>query len=138
MKTRVGIITDFPMSMTPEEEREEIIATLSDYGLEISGVVASFDITEVLGSNPDLVIIDYGGMYTSGGSDTASWNINYVLSWAENHPGKLVALWTHFTGVLYKQEFEAVFGHLDNVTYPTGYSDSAVEDKIKAWFRIVS
>lgn len=134
MKTKVGIITDFPMSMTPEEEREEIVRALSEYGLEISRVVASFDITEVLESNPDLVIVDYGGMSTSGAYDTASWNINYLRGWAEDHPGKLIALWTYYTGVLYKQEFDAEFGHLGNVTYPTGSSDSTVEDKIKAWF----
>lgn len=134
MKTRVGIITDFPMSMTPKEERDEIITTLSEYGLEISEVVAGFGITEVLESNPDLLIVDYGGMSTSGASDGAIWNINYLCHWAENHPGKLVALWTHFTGVLYKQELESEFGHLSNVTYPTGHFDSTVEDKIKAWF----
>lgn len=134
MKVRVGIITDFPMSMTPEEERAEIVTTLSEYGLEISEVVASFDITEVLKSNPDLVIVDYGGMSTSGAHDTASWNINYLCRWAEDHPGKLVALWTYFTGVLYRRELKAEFGHLSNVTYPTGSSDSTVEDKIRTWF----
>lgn len=134
MKARVGIITDFSMTKTPEEEREEIVMTLSWLGLEISEVVAGFDIAEVLKSNPDLVIVDYGGMSTSGAHDGARWNINYICRWAEDHPGKLVALWTHLTGVLYKHELEAEFGHLGNVTYPTGFSDSTVDDKIKAWF----
>ena len=134
MGIRVGIITDIPITKTPEEEREEILLELSNMGLEISSVVAGFDVLEVLESRPDLLIVDYGGMSTSGAGDGAAYNIRHICNWASEHPGRLVVLWTYFTGALYGSEMEAQFGDAGNIVYPSDYLKFGIEDKIKSWF----
>lgn len=132
---RISIVTDFPMHCPAEEEREEIANELRGWLGETELVYAGFNLLEACNKMPDLLLLDYGGAYTTGTSDTIGYNLRYARQWAEDHPGKLLVLWTRFTGDAYKVEAEEELGPLDNVCYPSSPVFRAeMLGKIKGWF----
>lgn len=133
----VGIYTDFSMTMEPEEEWAEMIEELEDIGLNIGGYKGSLAPQEILEYNPDLLIVDYGGMSVAGCSDTMTSNVRHFCRWAEDHPGKLMVVWTHTSTLFYRQELESEFGHLNNIILRSGLCDSEEFDpKIQSWFGV--
>jgi len=136
-------------SGTPAEEIAEIIETLkNDWNLPVEVVAAGEGAYVLDDQNPDLVIIDYGGMMP-GCEDTVNSNIRYVLDWASEHPGKLVILWTDFTYLIYHHEFEEEFSDRDNILfrYSDGHANGVLSEmfsskytieKVRRWFGVNS
>jgi len=122
------------MHCSIEEEHQEITDELMELLGKLDIVYAGLDLLEACERGPDLLLLDYGGMYTAGAPDTAAYNIRYARKWAEEHPGKLLVLWSKFTGVAYRNEAEQEFGLLNNVCYPTAWDKQAMFDKIQGWF----
>jgi hypothetical protein len=130
------IVDPLNFDETVEEEVQRIISTLQLENIPV--VLKEFQecmTPEMFHSDADIMIIDYGGI-SFGASDTAAFNIKFACKWAEDHPGKLLILWTVFTEMIYKNELEIYFGHLNNIV--TRFSNNGEENfgKIKQWFGI--
>lgn len=101
--------------MEPEEEADFIARYLA----EMHGLVIDYTITtgaQTLDeAKPDLVILDYGGAMIGYG-DTAYSQVKYVLKWAEEHPSKLVLIYTFFTTWMV-HEIQEDIDPLDNVLF---------------------
>lgn len=101
--------------MEPEEEADFI----ANYMAEAHGIVLNYTITtaaHVLDEvKPNLVILDYGGAMMGYG-DTAWRQVDYVLKWAEEHPSKLVLIYTLFTTWMV-HEIQEDIDPLDNVLF---------------------
>ena len=101
--------------MDPEEEADFI----ARYMAEVHGVVLDYihstaaqAIKEV---KPHLVILDYGGA-SIGYGDAGYSQIEYVLKWAEDHPSKLVRIYSLFTTWVV-HEIQEDIEPLDNVLF---------------------
>lgn len=134
---RVSIVTDVPFLESPEEEWERIAGVVREtLRQEIEVVYTGFDILAGVAANPDLFLIDYGGMTTSGARDTAVVNIRYACRWAEEHPSRLLVLWTWFTGQAFEDEILPEIGELANIKRPKTMADGRHELVIGDWFGI--
>ena len=103
------------VGMEPEEEAESI----AKYLAELYGIALNYTVTtgaQLLDEvKPDLVILDYGGAMMGYG-DTAFNQVDYVLKWAEEHPSKLVLIYTLFTTWMV-HEIQEDIDPLDNVLF---------------------
>lgn len=114
-RVKVGIVNDFMayMGLSVEEERHEIVVELrKNYCGNVDAVVVWGAEIPDFESMPevDLLVIDYGALWQSSGlvEDFS----RRVRRWADEHPGKLVVLWTSFTSSIYQRVFESEFlGH---------------------------
>lgn len=57
----------------------------------------------------DVLVVDYGGLHGAYGDIVYRYS-DAVAKWADEHPGKLVVLWTSFTCNMYRTVFEREFG----------------------------
>lgn len=100
---------------TPEEEGD----FMAKYLAEVHGIVINYTVTTAAQTldeaKPDLVILDYGGAMMGYG-DGAWRQVDYVLKWAENHPSKLVLIYTLFTTWMV-HEIQEDINTLDNVLF---------------------
>ena len=88
----------------------------------------------------DLLVIDYGGMSVFGGEGNSRFAVMMACEWAENHPGKLVLIWTAYTAKLYDHELQATFGHLDNIVFrypahkvfPNASEEKELDERLRA------
>lgn len=109
------IITDVMGAggLEPAEEAKEIAylfkqlydITLDWQHEEHAGTIEEHD--------PKLIIIDYGGMLP--GQSTDVQQVTEVIKWAQDHPSRLVLIWTTFTARIWKFDLEDEFQDLDNV-----------------------
>ena len=135
---KIGIIND-PLGssgFTPEEEAEEIALTLRSSGLASELVAHGNDLRAVQDKDIDVLIIDYGGMSVYGSFESAEYNIRRACEWAEEHPGKLMVIWTPFTARAYEGELQDRFGHLDNILMrydSEHYYDHGFIERIAVW-----
>lgn len=115
IKTLMILDPSGSVGMEPEEEAESI----AKYLAELYGIVLNYTVTtgaQLLDEvKPDLVILDYGGAMMGYG-DTAFSQVDYVLKWAEEHPSKLVLIYTLFT-TLMVHEIQEDIEPLDNVLF---------------------
>jgi hypothetical protein len=123
---------------TPEEERDEIIEMLritTLEGAEVKLVAYSNSVHGVTDTPMDLFVLDYGGMLP-GADDMVRHQIRNAIKWAEDHPGKLLYLYTDFTRRWYQWEFDENFSGLDNIVYRFAHDHlgDEVEAKIRLWF----
>jgi len=144
------IVTDYmgTLGMEPEEEAALIALQFMAHGISLDWVHSVY-VAKHKEVNPDLIIIDYGGILP--GSSTDVIQIRELCEWLENHPGKLGLIWTSHTTMIYNFELAGDFEHLDNLIfmepidaigiriYPTfskEYEDyeNSVYDRIKAYF----
>jgi len=137
---RVGIVVDFMgwSEQTPEEERDEIIELLQATTLEGANVklVAYANwVHGVTGTPMDLFVLDYGGVLP-GADDMVRSQIRTAIKWAEDHPGKLLYLYTDFTRNWYEREYDETFGGHENIVYRfrNDHLEDEVEAKIRQWF----
>lgn len=101
MAQRVAILIDEFSTDSPEAEKADILKDLTRQGLEPDLVWFGHqpplpDTTQV-----DLLVVDFGalgGGYLTGNgpSLTQRWT-DFVIHWAEDHPGTLVMLWSGMT-----------------------------------------
>jgi len=106
--------------LTTAEEVEDIIKTLSNWGLQTRLVGHDVDARALVNIYPndiDLLVLDYGGVSSGYGWDTVFANLSYLLNWVSDHPGKILLVWTGFTrSILESDEFSA-FRELENVLF---------------------
>jgi hypothetical protein len=116
-KIRVAVIVDPFGVESLEEEVGNIMFAMEN--LELPCELVKFGESPMIlkDTSADLVIIDYGGMSLMGGWDTAKANIGYVCQWAEDHPSKVVLIWTNYTARVYLDELENHFGQLNNIFF---------------------
>jgi len=116
---RAGIIVDNLGSLgeSPEEEADFIIRALkSIYDFPCEMVQFSTDYNDIGKKNIDLLILDFGGL-TSGygtGHTIGAYQRN-ALKWADEHPGKLLLIWTAFTAHWIIEDIGEDFGGRANV-----------------------
>lgn len=131
---RVGIMRDYPLVQSEDEELEYIVRVLRSEGIEPEVV---FDLRCPPTSSvpvPELLIIDYGGMSASGAHGTALFNVRYMLEWMDDHPGRLIIIWTMFTEYLFEEAIEEMeVRERDNVVL---IGSLKVDELEEAWARI--
>lgn len=102
--TRVGFVQDF--SNDNEEEREVALSELELWTKRPFEVVWHGTEREMPKMpDVDLLLVDYGGLHHAYGDAIEVYG-RAVKRWADEHPGKLVLLWTAFTAACYKAVFE--------------------------------
>jgi len=129
---------------TPEEEVEEGVRELTkDLGYKLDLVAHSRFMENVDRLDIDLLVFDYGG--ASGAySDTPWTQLEAACRWAQEHPGRLVLLYSSFTGRMYQNlvKYESAKAlESENVMYwlLPGFrhsvdDDREQRDRIRAWF----
>lgn len=146
-KLKVYALFDFMGSSdkTTEEEAADAIEQLAVEGIEAELVGCTSYITDDMNHSVDMLLVDFGGVMP-GAQDTIDSNLREVRKWAEEHPGKLVVIWTQFTAEMYYNAVDSEFGDIDNVIYlfASMHHDDFYEstfdrmdtmyDKIRAWY----
>jgi len=121
-----------------EKEAEITIAYLNQHGIPCRLFqYAEYFTDEIINSNPDILLIDYGGMSINGAPGAATSQIMQACEWAESHPGKLMVIFTAFTSEVYNDELKSEFGHLNNIVSLCEFPDYKEDfTKIKKWFSL--
>lgn len=96
---------------TPEEERDEILKELRDDGVDATLVHYGNDPLDIPETQIDCLIVDYGALWQNGMQD---WTKG-LLTWAEDHPGSLVLIWSSMTADMFVNELRDTTPD-DNVT----------------------
>jgi len=137
---RVGIMRDYPLIQEEDEELEYMVRYLEQEGIKPEIV---FDIRYPPGLSepvPDLLIIDYGGMSSMGAHDTALFNVKETLKWMDDHPGKLIIIWTMFTEYLFAEAIEEMeIKERNNVILIGKLKADELDEawsKVRLWFGI--
>lgn len=138
---RVAIVNDYATDDV-EQEQQEILENLSLYLSDIEFVIGSASFTEELLSRSfDVLILDYGGV-SAGAQGLVDFQIRTACKWAEEHPNKLLILWTDHTAWEYEQGLKEEFPDLANIFYrfgqPFSYSadnsDETFGKAVRLWF----
>ena len=139
---KVGIVVDSRggFDLTPEEEIEEIIKFFAMFDIPVKLVASGEHMGVINRKNIDLLILDYGGMLPGAYGVQVS-QIRAACEWAENHPGKIMIIWSSHTREIYIDELEEHFGDLDNIRFRFKSrfgSDLNTEmfDELKLWYGI--
>lgn len=142
---RVAWVNDIVGSLgrSPEEEvAEEIVELQEDLGYKMDLVAHDRFMENVDQLDIDLLVFDYGGA-SSSYSDTPWTQLEAACRWAQEHPGRLVLLYTTFTGKMYRNllRYESAKNlGSENIMYwwPPTYAgpdeDEAQKEHVKAWF----
>jgi len=102
---------------------ESMVGLKGNQSLGITVVKLSEGVTEeFLSKNYDLLVIDYGGA-SFGSRDNGMYHVKELCTYAENHTGTLLVIWTSHTYDLYEGELQEQFGHLDNITTKATHMD---------------
>lgn len=108
-------------------------------GLKVELVVQGRGMHVLGDKDIDLLVFDYGGASSLGSDDTCLDQFETACKWAEEHPGRLLLLWTTFTVMLYRRGIKD--NHQSaNVLWrfdPNNTSQEADDrhrKRIKAWF----
>lgn len=136
---RVAVLQDLMGTSfaTPEEEVEQILEELkSIFRRPVNLLIADRNFTKVAETNPELVVVDYGGMAIYGASSAAEWQVRAVRTWAEEHPSGVVCIWSGYTEEIYKEVSE-LLPELPNVVvrFSNAYSH---EEKLLSYFSLSS
>lgn len=102
---RIGFVQDFARSN--EQDRQVAIIELEDWiGRGRFEIVWHGDERAMAGMpEVDLLLVDYGGLHHAYGDALQRYG-HSVRRWADEHPGRLVVLWTAFTSACYRSVFE--------------------------------
>jgi len=129
---------------SPEEEVEEGLQELTkDLGYKLDLVAHDRFMENVDQLDVDLLVFDYGG---AGGSysDTPWTQLEAACRWAQEHPGRLVLLYSSMTGKMYEnlvrlesakqlESANVMYWRLPGFRH-TIDDEIAQQDHIKAWF----
>jgi hypothetical protein len=99
------------------ERPEEEAAYIARLFLELYGMQLDYTHTTAVNeidASYRLVIIDYGGLMP-GAESAAEWQVRAVCEWAEEHPSRLVLIWSLFTAKIWKSEVEDHFHEQSNI-----------------------
>ena len=143
---RVAWVNDLggSLGLSPEEEVEKEFGRLAwRLGYKLELVAHDRFMENVDRLDIDLLVVDYGGA-SSSYSDTPWTQLESACRWAQEHPGRLVLLYSAFTGKMYERlvkyesakELESenvMYWHLPGWQHSL---DDEVEqqDRIRAWF----
>jgi hypothetical protein len=110
---KLGVLIDPTTGHIYEMEIDDIIEEFEDHlaPSHRPRLTQSFGGPEDLSDSHemDVLVVDYGGLHGGYGDAVHRYGTS-VAKWAEEHPGRLVVLWTPFTSTLYRSTFEAEFG----------------------------
>lgn len=123
---RAAFVFDEAGVVSLADEVALAVAELAELGVTITVAKTSRLMQDVYRDTFDLLVLDYGGLSTAGGSH-AEMQVWSACNYAENHPGSLVVLWSKFTERIYRGELEDTFGHLDNVLLRFERNESAYD-----------
>ena len=126
-----------------EEAAEEFQRLQQDLGYKLEMVAHSRFVRSVDQVDIDVLVFDYGGASGSY-SDTPQTQLELSCQWAQEHPGRLVLLYSSFTGRMYERlvkheaykELESdnvMYWHLPGYEH-TVRDDIKHQDQVKAWF----
>lgn len=137
---KIAIVVDSmgDFDLTPEQEIEEIVEFLAVKCFPVKLVAGGEHMGVIDGKSIDLLIIDYGGLMV-GAHGVQISQIRGACEWAENHPGKIMIIWSNFTREIYIDELEHVFGDLDNIRFRFKSRFGAdlnepMFDELKLWY----
>lgn len=133
-EVRIAIVTDSYMDGV-DEERQQIAETFESElrtaldGADVRAITvgAGRGVHQVADKTCDVLILDYGAA-TFGCHDMGIWQVRDGCKWAEEHPGRVLLIWTSFTQQLYR-EIEHKYRHLNNVIYH--WSESLEHDDMQ-------
>jgi sugar/nucleoside kinase (ribokinase family) len=137
-KLKVIVVNDFMGSSiaSTEEEVVGILGELEENGIPVE-LKSHFDyFPEDLEIKPaDIFVLDFGGLLP--GADSLIVDaVRSAAEWAENHPGKLLVLWSSFTTQWYMNEAKHLFPELTNIVCRSFENELTFIDEIKRWFSI--
>lgn len=145
MLIKTAFVFDESGNMSPEDEANLAVDELTSFGIDVSVSGIGSTMMDIYRDSFDLLIIDYGGLSTMGGSH-AEMQVWSACNYAENHPGSLVVLWSKYTERVYRGELAETFGHLGNVLLRFEQHESAYDfsedssrrfkERIQAWFEV--
>lgn len=135
---RIAILNDNAgsVSMTPEDEAEEVIKSFEGFGIPVQMVLHDTRLTKQFQEeNPDILVFDYGGAVVDQ-YQFPEWILRFITKWAEDNPSKVLLIWSSFTAQYVKPEIESSFPNLNNIVYRYSGFNNGVwwDDKIKKWF----
>lgn len=117
----IAIVTDVYCD-DPCAERAEIaeqfqrqLESVVNEPLNVEVKATGRGIHEVKDVIVDVLILDYGAAQF-GATEMGRWQSRDARKWAEDHPGKILLLWTSFTKQLYETEWSQ-YDNLPNVIY---------------------
>ena len=121
---RLGILNDRVASSMGDVDAERVqiakeLARPWGGGLDgLSRAWASSDARDLAGAPAiDLLVVDYGALSRAYGSVAEDYT-RAVRSWADDHPGSLVVLWTGHTELIYSAIFAEEFGTVGHAFDP--------------------
>lgn len=130
------------LGRSPEQEIEEELSFLQEkLGYRVDVVAQGRGMDVVRGKDIDLLVFDYGG--ASGSCGNFVWDqFEAMIRWAREHEGKLVLLYSSFTGKMYenlmKEETKDRI-HTENILHWVDTTldfekDESWHAKASAWF----
>lgn len=139
---KTAFVFDESGFQTPEDEAQLAIEELAALGIAVRIAKVATNMMDIYRDRFELLIIDYGGLSTMGGSH-ANMQVWTACKYAEDHPGTLVVLWSKFTERVYRGELRETFGHLTNVLLRFEQNETVYDNAperfgkmIKAWFGV--
>lgn len=139
---KTAFVFDESGYQTPEDEMQLAVDELAALGIAVKVAKVATNMMDVYREHFDLLVIDYGGLSTMGGSH-ANMQVWTACKYAEDHPGALVILWSKFTERVYRGELQEAFGHLNNVLLRFEQDKTIYDDvperfgrKVKDWFGV--
>jgi len=112
---RLGFVTDPSIFSKPEEESAGLLQAFNELvGIPAELAMHAHYLPEIYHQEIDLLVIDYGGLASRGDFVRPDRAIRLARTWAIDHPGKVLLIWTEYTASLYR-EIEEELGHARNV-----------------------
>jgi hypothetical protein len=145
-KIRVGWVNDAYGSgggTADEEAADDIKRLESTLEYKLESVVIGRHMSDVADKDIDLLAFDYGGAAHSY-SNTPLIELKAMIKWAEEHPGRLVILYSQMTGRMYSRYVKSEFfvgsvpsniryWHLPDI-HASWDDDTRERENIAAWF----
>lgn len=133
---KIGIVVD-PSGYTLEEEQKIIAGNFCYSGIPVDVRFIEHGMKD-FNKSVDVLVIDYGGMDIFGSPAMAREQVRLACKWAEEHPGKVLFLFTKHTSAIYKDELESEFADLNNIIFCYNWDTYREDgyDKLVEWFSL--
>lgn len=129
---KVGIVVD---DAGTEDQVEDIMGLLEASDISCTLAIKHRGVHMLRDKDIDMLIVDYGGIARLGQMSAVEWQMNEARKWADEHPSKLMILWTPFTSQYYK-EFNETLPAIENVLHNYSGEWEKICPKIKQWYGV--
>jgi hypothetical protein len=135
---RLAVVADnYGLYRGWEQDVTDIVQHFESEGFSVTLVGKSVSIVVVADRDCDVLVVDYGraDVGTNGDAGLAIDTARRAYTWAREHPGRLLILWTGFTARTYREVAEEIEAEdLDNVVMMANYDDNTEQwQQIKRW-----